>query len=228
MSELVSTYPTYLWKEFLTDWNREVLGWDEFIEDFKMGEALFYAEEHFDVSIVDKLPTEWLGYPGATEVQLAQAEARLGITFPPSYRQFLVVSNGWRGLTTEVDHLYSTDEVDWLRVREQHMIDLALKYGINDCTDDEYLAYDENGADIHECCRSRYVPTALQISTRKWGLGDIWLLNPQVVSADGEWEAWHDTGCAYGPFRYQSFWAMVQAKCKRHREYVEQKRREDQ
>ena len=218
----------YPWKRFLTDWSREALQWDEFIEDFKTGESLFYAEEHPDMSPPAEIPPDWLGYPGATETQVAEAEARLGITFPPSYRQFLAVSNGWRGLMTDVDHLYSTDDVDWLRVRDPYMIDLALALDLNQCTDEEYVAYDEHGADIHACYRSRYVPTALQISTRKWGLGDIWLLNPQVVSADGEWEAWHDTGREYGPFRYRSFWDMVQVECARHRDYVEQRRREDQ
>lgn len=36
----------------------------------------------------------WLGYLGATEKQITQAEARLKTTLPPSYREFLKVTNG--------------------------------------------------------------------------------------------------------------------------------------
>lgn len=36
----------------------------------------------------------WLGYEGATDVEISDAEIYLEVTFPPSYRSFLVVSNG--------------------------------------------------------------------------------------------------------------------------------------
>jgi hypothetical protein len=41
------------------------------------------------------LASKWLGYPGATESQIVAAETRLGKIFPPDYRQFLALSNGW-------------------------------------------------------------------------------------------------------------------------------------
>jgi len=36
-----------------------------------------------------------LRYPAASEEDIAAAEARLGLRFPPSYRQFLLITNGW-------------------------------------------------------------------------------------------------------------------------------------
>gem|GEM_PF-3964474 len=38
-----------------------------------------------------------------TEEQLVFAEARLGKTFPPSYRKFLQVTNGRRQVTTYLE-----------------------------------------------------------------------------------------------------------------------------
>ncbi len=38
--------PRFAWKEFLTEWSREVLQYPEFVQDFMTGEALFYIDEH--------------------------------------------------------------------------------------------------------------------------------------------------------------------------------------
>lgn len=61
----------------------------------------------------------WLGYLGATEEQITQAEARLETTLPPSYREFLKVTNGWRKADWTELQLWSTEEVDWFCVGNQ-------------------------------------------------------------------------------------------------------------
>ncbi|MCZ9339062.1 SMI1/KNR4 family protein, partial [Streptomyces sp. TRM76130] len=40
--------------------------------------------------------TRWLGFPPASEERITAMEKRLGRRMPPSYRQFLQVSDGWR------------------------------------------------------------------------------------------------------------------------------------
>lgn len=37
----------------------------------------------------DAVSSEWLGYPGASEDEIAALEKRLGVRLPPSYRAFL-------------------------------------------------------------------------------------------------------------------------------------------
>ena len=37
----------------------------------------------------------WLGYAGASSKKLPALETRLGNQLPPSYRAFLLTSNGW-------------------------------------------------------------------------------------------------------------------------------------
>jgi cell wall assembly regulator SMI1 len=66
----------------------------------------------------------WLGFPGATEARLAAAESRLGVSLPPSYRAFLRVSNGWRVASPFVYRVWGCEEIEWLRVRNRHLIDV--------------------------------------------------------------------------------------------------------
>jgi hypothetical protein len=70
----------------------------------------------------------WLGYPGATEDQIAGLEARLGQSLPPSYRAFLKVSNGFRQPGMSIERLFSADEVGWFREGHQETIDILKEF----------------------------------------------------------------------------------------------------
>jgi len=59
--------------------------------------------------------------------------------------------------------------------------------------------------------RRVYLRTALQISSEEDCDGDLYLLNPKIVDARGEWEAWDFGNKNPGADRYQSFWEMIQA-----------------
>jgi hypothetical protein len=88
------------WRTFLTEWSRELLA----LQDLA-------AELPHEV-----VASGWLGYPGATEDQLTRAEAHLGRSLPPSYRDFLRVTNGWRYTDPFSKRLWSTDEIEWFSV----------------------------------------------------------------------------------------------------------------
>jgi cell wall assembly regulator SMI1 len=53
----------------------------------------------------------WLGRPPASDSQISQAEERLGIALPPSYRTFLRVSNGWGKLTQSIWQLNAVEQL---------------------------------------------------------------------------------------------------------------------
>jgi len=79
------------------------------------------------------------------------------------------------------------EEVDWFRVQNQKTIDIVKSYGFEDLSG------------------------ALQISAREIAGSAVYLLNPEVITADGEWEAiyyahWQDTNCTH----YSSFWDLMQ------------------
>ena len=154
------------WEELLVRWNKELL------EDEQI-------RAHLPLEVLD---SAWLGYPGATDTQIAHAEARLGTTLPPSYRDFLKFTNGWRQIGPFIYKLWSTEEIDWFSVRNQDWIDAYLQGGLPPVPDEEYFTYGDDQDPTS--FRVEYLQTTLEISD----VGDsaIFLLNPRVVTSDGE------------------------------------------
>ncbi len=187
----------YNWKELLAKWSREIL----------------------DSDLTESLPPEagvssWLGYPGATEGQINAAETRLEAKLPPSYREFLRTTNGWGVLTPFIDRIWSVEQIDWFRVRHQDWINAwNLKSSPRELqpkpvSDEEYFVYGER--QNPGIVRREYLQTALEISKR--GDSAIFLLIPQVITTDGEWEAWFFANWLPGARRYRSFWELMQAE----------------
>jgi hypothetical protein len=182
-----------------------------------------------DVSIREDLPADvvaaaWMGYPGASEQEIVTLEGRLGKRLPASYRTFLAASNGWRQCGAFIYKLWPCSEVRWFRERNQEWIDAYVHpedSGIEvvypegqsppqprPLTDEEYLVYGEG----QDPCRFRteHLQTALEISA----VGDsaILLLNPEVISDAGEWEAWLFANWLPGAHRYRSFRELMQGE----------------
>lgn len=154
------------------------------------------------------LESEWLGSPGATEAQIAAAEARLGTRLPPSYRQFLQVSNGWRYSKWTEFQLWSAEEIDWFCARNQGIgAWLLLSSDQPSIPDEEYFIYGREQDCVH--MREEYLQTALEISSNS-GDGDIYFLIPEVINLEGEWEAWHFGNKLPGANRYRSFYELIQ------------------
>jgi hypothetical protein len=132
------------------------------------------------------------------------------VQLPPSYRTFLQVTNGWRQITSYINQLWSTENVDWFATQHQSLIDLWVEneLGVPPVSDKDYLVYGEEVEIL--AFRPQYLQTALQISERTDD--SVYLLNPQIVTADGEWEAWLFANWVPGAFRYRSFWDMMQSE----------------
>lgn len=183
---------TFDWRRFLQQWSEQWSG------DLLESSDIIPADLSRDV-----IERGWLGNPGATEEQIRQAEERLRTTLPLSYRAFLKVSNGWRWMRAP---LWSTEEVEWLSVRNQEFIDnwSALDLPISD---DEYFTYGEQQLPV---VRAEYISSTLEISD--WGNAEIYLLNPRVTIVDDEWEAWYYASYIPGAYRYRSFQELMQAE----------------
>jgi hypothetical protein len=61
----------------------------------------------------------WPVRPGATQAQLAAADQRLGMSLPPSYRQFLALSDGWAATGHFVASLRPVEQIGWFRDLER-------------------------------------------------------------------------------------------------------------
>jgi cell wall assembly regulator SMI1 len=149
---------------------------------------------------------------GATPDEIAALELRLGLELPPSYRQFLSVTNGWRVPRGSTGRFWQTSEVDWFRERHGDWIEAynTTLPGLRPApraTDAEYFVYGESQDPVW--FRPEYLSSALEISDE--GDSAIYLLNPEIVTPDGEWEAWFFANWLPGAVRYPSFWALMLA-----------------
>jgi hypothetical protein len=184
------------WRAFLTEYNSELLSYEEVIEALPL----------------NLIKAGWLGYAGASEAEVAANEARLAISLPPSYRAFLKVSNGWRFPSVAIFDLLPAAKVAWFREQNQDWIDAYIgpAAGSPPVSDKEHFVY---GAK-QDCVKFRveYLQTALQVSD----VGDsaVILLNPKVVTPEGEWETWFFANWLPGAVRYRSFaeWLIAERR----------------
>lgn len=146
----------------------------------------------------------------ASEAQIAAAEERLGIALPPSFRSFLLASNGLRIGIHEIGRIWGAEELKWFRADHRDWIRAytqPLAGGPeDDISDEEYFSY-RGGSEFF---RRSHLKETLQISD----VGDaaVYLLNPQVISKNGEWEAWFFANWLPGATRYRSFAEMMDAE----------------
>ncbi len=173
----------YPWKPFLETWSAALVQ-----SPYAEGYAL----------PAEVIQSGWLGYEGASQAQIEAAETRLGRRLPPSYREFLQVTNGWRTTGTFIDQMWSVEAIDWFPVRNQYWIDA------------QSLFPDASGEDENSFPPVAHLRAALEISD----MGDaaIYLLNPLVVRPDGEWQAIFMANWLPGARRYPSFWDMMQGE----------------
>lgn len=154
------------WKQFLKRWT----------EDWLAGNPSFAAE----------LPNGWAGRPPATEEQLAALEDKLEVRLPPSFREFLQVSNGWGYTINFVEAIRGTDDLGWLRDLDPMWVEV-------------YDDLDDDGEDEVAILRR-----ALLISTE--ADGGCLFLDPGDVNEDGEWAAYElFSWRAMGLERHDSF-----------------------
>ncbi|MDU0371053.1 SMI1/KNR4 family protein [Hymenobacter endophyticus] len=185
------------WLELLQLINKEILTDPDFT-DGNLAELVTPAQRQ----------AGWLGAPGATEAEVLQLEQRLQTNLPPSYRTFLLASNGFGPMEQLIWRLRPIQEVDWLVNTDADLVTLWEKdvESIPSVPDEDYFRYDDNQIDGQ--ARGEYFRGLLMISD--WGDAGFWALNPAVQQA-GEWEAWHFANWMPGAVRYRSFIELVQA-----------------
>ena len=151
----------------------------------------------------------WCGRAAATESEIYAAETRLGVKFPPSYRSFLSVSNGWRIFNSFVEQLLPVQEIDRYRVLDPRGFALdqssheyiVQMYGDHPVADEVYLDYET--PEHNMAIRHQYYGDSLLIS--RGFESEIVLLNPFVVSPEGEWETIFSACWIPGNERFRSF-----------------------
>ena len=152
------------------------------------------AEEGWEVPEPIRLAGSVLREP-ASEADVVALEERLGQPLPPSYRAFLLLSDGaWAqpgyGLVEVRDGrsgILRASEVGWFRDLEPSWID----------------AYTDQMDDTPEHQPITHLRYTLMIASEQDG-GTV-LLDPLQVDADGEWDAWFFANWAAGEQTFGSF-----------------------
>ena len=187
------------------DWNTLLQQWNEVLLQ-KLDLTVYNAFVEPDITPA-VVASGWLGFPGATEEQITATEQRLGVSLPPSYRTFLQTSNGFRLAGNIVPRLLSTDEIRWSRDGD---------YDFSELADDSLDEWDDLDRDLY----AYHLPATLEVSARETIGTAIYLLNPMVITSDGEWEAFFYAAWAVGAVRFASFWDLMQ---KEYQDFVQVK-----
>lgn len=165
------------WREFLRGYSSEFLSSEYLRELTKEGRE--------DVDTVQR-QTQWLGYEPASEDAILAAEERLGVRLPPSYRNFLLASDGWSHIARSLYDLLKVKEIGWFRDVDPGMWDA--------------WSHDE---DITEQLKRSVLLSGPAD-------GDYWLLDASKIGPDGEWAAyWWWAGDGEDPHPFDSFAALV-------------------
>ncbi|MGW0832063.1 SMI1/KNR4 family protein [Streptomyces prunicolor] len=146
------------WWTFLLRWSEE---WaDSLPDDEARGEADEAARR-----------TRRLGFPPASAERIAAMEERLGRRMPPSYREFLEVSDGWRHAGGFVTLLAGTEDARW------HTNESGLADEFEEYLDEDSSPEERRQADLWR--------RALQLDVES----DVTyiLMDPEDVDEDGEW-----------------------------------------
>jgi SMI1/KNR4 family protein SUKH-1 len=136
--------------------------------------------------------TDWPVTRPASEDAVLAAEQRLGVRLPPSFRNFLLASDGWEDIATNAGTLAGVDAVEWFPTADPEL--WAAWSG------PDMESYAEEAAIIERCL-------LLSLESSQ---GDYWLLSAGEVDANGEWRAyewWAGDGGDLIP--HDSFGALV-------------------
>ncbi len=194
------------------------LDWKSFLE--KLNQKIFQnvPQDYIPPGLIE---SGWLGYPPASEEKILITEKRLNVHLPPSYREFLKTSNGWGPINEKILRLYSVEDIGMFKTSDQDIIDSFVKQKLKNhdtiesltkptIPDKDYFVYGKDQS--IDAVRIEYIQNTIKISIPYTKiLADnqahltMVLLNPDVITADGEWETWLFSNGNSGTIRFRSF-----------------------
>jgi len=171
-------------------------------EDFFLSHEPAIIEEMIINGVIDKeaIANKWLGYPPATEQEIQNKERLLGTLLPPSFKEFLLTSNGFKQVSIFQDNLFPIDKVDWAKNTEQQWWFDLLEQNDFEVPDEIYFVYGQEQAPA--MYSDKYLKHSLKVSERYDGM--CVFLNPMIKDGE-EWEVLVYATWYPGTKRYRSF-----------------------
>jgi len=137
---------------------------------------------------------------------IKEAEQRLGILLPESYKGFLRASNGW---LLKNSYLLSVSQIDWYRNSKwASWFSQNGEFLPENVPDNLCFTYGQQQHPVKRM-RREYISSLLLLSETISDVRDLQFLNPKVISEDGEWEA--ATMFGGGFVRFRSFAEMMES-----------------
>lgn len=169
------------WQQFLRRWQEEWIPDEDDMEDLTEG----------GLTLADLA----LAAPPAAEAEITAAEQRLGARLPPSYRQFLEASNGWRLDKGAIYRLGAAHEIGWFG--DPFGLTALYREGLAEHSTEQ------------EVLLAGMWRRALQLETDSDA--SYALLDPGDTDEDGEWALYVYKGWSGElPDRYPSFRSYMQ------------------
>ncbi len=154
-----------------------------------------------------KINNNWLGFQKADLINIEKKEQELGIKLPPSYREFLEITNGFRQISLFSGNLYPIEQINWTKKKDPEFLEIFNIEDDIDISDKDYFVYNENQRSV--LFKVEYLYETLQISD--WLDGSVIFLNPKVKFGE-EWEAWIYANWFPGAKRYKSFYKLLEGE----------------
>lgn len=190
---------------------------DSAVAVLKQAATLLQKIEHFIPQVLKPassfmiIRNQGLSFEPATIQQIQEAESRLGVSLPDSYRQFLLHSNGW---LSPNGILLGANDIAWFAKKDPTMVQDWSGNSPAPIEDKDYFVYGSEQYPHH--MRGEYLKDCLVISQAYAELpNERLLLNRAVVFSNGEWEAWHLSPRLPGAVRVRSFAEMMELEKRR-------------
>ena len=172
-------------------------------EDFFFDNNEESIEMHIREGNIERKDIEnrWLGYLPATKENIEKREKQLITKLPPSYREFLLATNGFRNVSPFLNNLLPVEKIDWAKnVEEQWSLELFEDDDEDEVSDEDYFNYTNTQDSV--LSRGRYVLESLKVSD--WYESMCIFLNPLIKFGE-EWEVLEYASWFPGIRRYRSF-----------------------
>jgi hypothetical protein len=191
-----------------TDWGTWLKQYNDLLlERLDRGDLPYYPP-----GVVQAVKAGWLGRDAGTEAEVQALETRLGLRLPPSYRQFLLTSNGFLQVGMLVPRLYALQEVDPFLALEKDDLESWFEWQADAI--ETYPQEDDTRLFL------QHLQALIVISEKEEAGTARYILNPERINADGEWEAYYYAHWRPGAIRFESFWGLMQYEFEYLRDYV--------
>lgn len=181
--------PRFRWSELLGRWSRELCEYEDFV--LTQDDAV--------------IESGWTGSNPVDAADLLDLERRLGRTLPPSYRAFLMTTDGYVG-GGSVERIRPAREVRPFVEEESEWVEVWLATAGDGPPMSVADHVASRGRD-EVIARWQLLSDAIQVSDTFDGA--VYLLCPPVADDDGEWEAWLFANWLPGAARFASWWDLI-------------------